>query len=140
VHITFDNYTDLGYGTVPESGFLRYAASAENTIRRRILFRPFISADDAPDTYNLNDPAYWAEQNKRGICEVIDLMFLKENPNSDAAKSRRTINSFQIGDYSEDYGSPRFERDNSQAQSSGDPANDVIMSFFTPGQTFKGVV
>ena len=139
MQITFDKYKSLGYGTVSAGTFSRYAALAENSIRRRMLFRPFIVESDSPGSYNLNDPAYWAEQNQRGICEVIDLVFLQENPNSEAAKARRTINSFQNGDYSEDYGSPQFERDNSQAQSSGDPVSAVVMAFFTPAQTFKGV-
>ena len=139
MHISYGDYNFLGYVAVSSDEFSRFSAMAENQIRRRIQFRRFILDTDSPDNFNLNDPGYWAEQNLRGICEVIDLLYIQANPNSEVAKARRTINSFRNADYSEDYGSPRFERDNSQASASSDPLSEIISTFFTPAQTFRGI-
>ena len=140
MYIAHDKYSDLGYSAVSAAEFPRFSAMAENQIRRRIQFRRFILDTEHPDNFNMNDPVYWSEQNVRGICEAIDLLYIQANPNSEVAKAQRTINSFRNGDYSEDYGSPRFERDNSQSQTSRDPLADIVSVFFTPAQTFRGIM
>ena len=137
--ISHAEYLELGYSTVSKSDFPRYAALTETNIQRRIKYRPFIRATDAESAYNLNDPAFWAEMNLRGLCEAIDLNFVQSNPNSDAAKARRTINSFRNDNYSEDYGSPRYETGANIQSSTQDPFAAIVSDFFTPAQTFGGV-
>lgn len=138
MYLTYEDYTDLGYGAVSAIEFPRYAAMAENSIRRIIQNRPFIRETDAPDSYNLNDPDHWAEQNRRGICELINIKYAEQEPNGDYAKSKRTINSWSNAKYSENYGSPRYEPTNSQG-ATADPVMEITGMYFTPDQLWRGI-
>ena len=122
MYITSEDYVALGYTVVPEAQFDRYQARAEAAVRR--LTQNRIEA--------------LSETNKRGVCEIMELYFLGDNPNSELARARLPITSFKNQHYSETrLGSDRG--DQKAAAPHQMTVADVMNLYFTPDQLFRGV-
>ena len=64
--IKYIDYKNFGYSLIPGEEFERYSAMAEKTIRR------FIKNGDSEFTE-------FTDENKRGICEVADILYADNN-------------------------------------------------------------
>lgn len=140
-YITFDDYKQLGYTVVPEEQFRRFQAKAEMVVRRRTQNR--IASMKVPEpevgdsTRRWADIARIAEMNQRGMCELIDLYFLADNPQSEAAKARQVITGFTNQGYGESYmGEART--DVGLVAPERFTVDDIIANFFTPDQRWLG--
>ena len=134
-YITFEDYQALHYNAVPEAQFDRYNARAEQTVRRYTQQR--IATMQPPDDAT-DDDVRIMKMNRRGMCELIDLYFLGDNPNSDAAKDKVPVVSFKNQNYSETrLGSDRG--DQKAATPNQMTVADVMNLFFAPSQTWRGV-
>ena len=131
--MTYTDYTELGYSAVTETEFPRYLALAEGFVRLRIQNRLYIKPDDTPGPYNHHDPVFWATMNQRGLCEIIDLFFIDQNPNSDFALAHKAVTSFSNMDYSESYGSNRQSSD-----AEPDRKTEMLGTYFTAAQLWRG--
>ena len=122
MYVTIDDYKELGYTAVPDMQFARYQMRAEAAVRRYTQDR-------------IRDPT---EQNKRGVCEVMDLYYLGDNPNSDEARAKLPIVSFKNQGYSETrLGSDRG--DQKAATPTQMTVADVMALYFTPEQLYRGI-
>jgi len=99
--ITFQEYTDFGFSTIPENVFERWITEAFWIVERWSFGRvyPFEMAEDDPTEYA--DPIL-VERNKRGICAVADLVYGK-NALSSATASGAQLKGFSNEGYSETY-------------------------------------
>ena len=127
-YITHEDYTELGYAAVPKPQFPRYEARAELTVRKYTFDRVTDMAGESR----------LAEMNRRGMCELVELYYLADNPRSTEAQARQVITGFRNKDYSETYlGSDRGD------QQTAAPAQltvaDIIATYFTPEQRYRGV-
>ena len=123
MYINHTDYKALGYTVVPEAQFPRFQARAEQAIRRYTQNR-IVEMTDA--------------MNKRGVCELMDLFWLGDNPNSEEAKARQVVTSFTNQKYRETYlGSDRGD------MKAAAPAQlteaDVLNIYFTRDQVWRGV-
>jgi hypothetical protein len=134
--VTFAEYTDFGYVMIPEEKFkriiFRAAAMAENETLGRVneewLTRGpiFLTAEE------------WELQkkNKRGICEVADLLYDRER-NVVTGEAGAPISAFKNEGYSENYFS---ERSNRQAQNVFERELEMVYGvFFTQEQSCRRV-
>jgi len=135
MYITFVDYEGLGYAVVPEAQFDRYEARAEQTVRKYTFDR--IDNMDTPDGAT-EDVKRIFTMNRRGVCELMDLYFMADNPQSEEAQKMQVITGFHNGDYSESYlGAQRSDaKSAAPAQLS---VTDVISLHFTVGQKYRGV-
>lgn len=106
--LTYDEYTGLGYTSVPEAAFERYAAMAAQTAQKHTLGRLV--------------PAGLSDVNKRGLCELSELFYRDATGGIAGA-----ISGFSNGRYSESYAAP-------EAQTVGTLAAEIIGLYFTPEQ------
>lgn len=135
MYITHDDYKALGYTVVPDSEFDRYNVRAEALVRKVTQNRiATMTPSEEADT----DAARIVDLNRRGVCELIDLMWLADNPQSDAAAARQVVTSFSNQEYSERYlGSDRG--DAAAASTGQNGINDVLNLYFTPQQLWRAV-
>jgi hypothetical protein len=134
MYITFEDYQQLKYSVVPEAEFDRYNARAEARVRR-YTFDRIVSMKPPDDA--AEDVKRIAELNRRGVCEIIDICFLGDNPQSDEAQAKQVIVSFSNQAYSERYlGSDKG--DAGVAAPEQMDVTDVINTYFTSAQRFRG--
>ncbi len=130
-YVTHERYASLGYSAVPQGVFPRWSAAAENKARQAILNRPFINPEDTPIAYNNFDPAYWSEQNARGICEIAEALY---SENLSQGADGLPVASFSNQQYSESYVSPADVRKLTQSKT-----DKAIGMYFTQNQLYRGV-
>ena len=106
--LTYDEYTGLGYTSVPEAAFERYATMAAQTAKKHTLGRL--------------RPAGLSDVNKRGLCELTELFYRDATSGIVGA-----VSGFSNGRYSESYAVP-------EAQAIDALAADIIGLYFTPEQ------
>ena len=136
MYVTHEEYTRLGYDTVSEDKYPRYAVMADQTVRRYTQNRISV-ADMNPPTSAKKDVRYTAETNRRGVCELVDLFFLQNNPSSDAAVAKQPVASYSNRNYSENYAMPSY--DGGAVATIDQQVADVIATFFTAEQKWRGV-
>ena len=115
IFITYEEYVALGYTLVPEAKFARFETMARVTVTR------FTQDRVAADTLTT--------ENKRGVCELIDLFYGYFNPD---AVSPGAITGFTNKSYSESYAAgdaPTFDA----------RVDSVIANYFTQAERFRGV-
>lgn len=137
MYITRDDYTELGYKFVPADEFPRYNARAEALVRKVTQNR--IATMTPPDDADA-ETARIMELNRRGVCELIDLMWLADNPRSEAAEARQVVTGFSNQEYSEQYlGSNRGGGGSAVVSTEQLSTSDVLSLYFTPGQLWRGI-
>ena len=135
MYITFEEYKELGYAVVPEAQFGRYQARAEQTVRRYTFER--IASMKPPDGAT-EETRRICEMNRRGMCEIMDICFLGDNPQSEEAQARQVVTSFSNQKYRETYlGSDKGDTGVAAPEQMG--VADVIEIFFTAAQRYRGV-
>lgn len=111
--LTRDEYEAMGYTSIPGTFFSRYEAMAEQTAQKHTLSR--LTPDNITDT------------NKRGLCELADLLYL------DATNGfTGPVSSFSNGRYSENYAV-------GEARTAGEAIINIIGIFFTPDQLCRWI-
>ena len=116
MYITFDVYEALGYSLVPELAFERFEAMARLTADRL--------------TMNRLRNATLSDDNKRGVCELIDLHYSDMNPEQ---AQMGALASFTNMDYSETYAT-------APTKTLGERIDLVIANYFTRAQRYRGVI
>lgn len=122
--VTHDKYAQCGYAIVPAEVFPRYQAMAEADVDIYCQGRVTPENITAMNTY--------------GVCELIDLYYIGNNSQSDAAKAKQVVTGFRNGEYSETY---LGNRASDEATASPDRKNvdDIIYTYFTPDQRWRGI-
>lgn len=110
--VTFAEYTGFGYKSVDEGDFDRYELMAAQTVR--------LYTQDRVTPENID------ATNKRGVCELVDLMQEKDQMKG------VVLSSFSNGRYSE-------SSDGDKSKSPDERAIDVLDLYFTPDQLWRGV-
>lgn len=137
MYVTQQEYTKLGYTAVPEVEFDRYEAMAETTVRKYTVNR--ISDDDLRPDNSDAEVQRVAEMNQRGVCEIMDMYYIGNNPNSDVAKAREIVTSFSNSKYSETYlGNARS--DSESAAPDRMSIDDILTSCFTRDQMWRNPI
>lgn len=99
MYVTFEEYAGFGYDSVPESKFERYVLKSGYMVEKWTLNRVtdaiLNSGDETIDT----DIRKRIEWNKRGLCEITELIYANENPV--LGESGAAIKSFSNEGYSE---------------------------------------
>ncbi|GHU57306.1 hypothetical protein AGMMS49975_22630 [Clostridia bacterium] len=114
MYLTYDDYTALGYFEVNAAYFPRYEAMAEQTVKRYTQNR--ITDDNITET------------NKRGVCEIIEVLYYDANPEKQTAQ----VASFSNGRYSESYHL-------GAAKTTDERVAGLISIYFTQAQLFRGI-
>jgi len=94
MYATYDEYTDFGYSFIPESVFERYIIKAGFTVETQTLGRvtdEFLNDAEVDEVLIM--------RNKRGICEIAELVYLFDNVA--VGESGSPIKSFSNEGYSE---------------------------------------
>ena len=110
--VTYDEYTELGYKAVSDEDFERYETMAAQTVNLYTQNRVTVDSLD--------------EINKRGVCEIIDLMM------ESTQTGGRTVSGFSNSRYSESYSAE-------QSKSVDTRVVDAISLYFTTDQTWRGI-
>lgn len=108
MYVSFSEYVRLGYSTVSENEFSPWQYKAEIIVRRRTFGR--ITEDNITDT------------NKRGVCELIELLYSKER------QINKRVQTFSNKGYRE-----------TRMATGGLTENDIISLYFTSAQCRRGV-
>ncbi|MCL2772345.1 MAG: hypothetical protein FWD71_03255 [Oscillospiraceae bacterium] len=111
MYITYGDYQNLGYSSVPREEFKRYSNMAEKTARR------FAAGHKV---------AYVSCDNKRGLCEIADLYYAERN------QLNRPVSGFSNENYREQY----FQGDQ---VSFARQVWELLCMYFTPEQLYRGV-
>ena len=110
--VTYDEYTALGYKAVSKADFDRYEAMAAQSVK--LYTQDRVTAESLDET------------NKRGVCEIIDLM------QESTQTGGRTVSGFSNSRYSESYSAE-------QSKSVDTRVVDAISLYFTTDQTWRGI-
>lgn len=112
MYIEYMDYLELGYTLVSDEQFDRYERMACKAVEKETFERV--------DSTNITD------DNKRGICELIDLYYNESN------QLNKPVVSFSNNGYSETYG-------NSNQRAIANKVSDIIKLYFTYEQLYRGV-
>lgn len=106
--LTYAEYKAMGYTSIPDALFERYEAMAEQTAQKYTMGR--LTPTNITDT------------NKRGLCELVDLLYL------DATSGfTGPVSSFSNGRYSESYAV-------GEALTVSEAVVNIIGLYFAPNQ------
>ena len=122
--MSFEEYTEMGYDSIPEQRFYRYICKAGSIIETNTLGRvtdEFLNSEDSDQQL--------VKKNKRGICEVADLVY--DFDNVATGESGAKIKSFSNEGYSETF----VDKSTTDAkQSFSQNLKDILSTFFTTEQ------
>jgi len=109
----YNDYINFGYSLIPEEEFARYSDMAEKTARRFVNYKP-------EDISNIS------EDNKRGICEIADILYAEHN------QLNRPIAGFANEKYREQY----FQ---GTRLNPSEKVWEILSIYFTHEQLYRGV-
>ena len=122
MYVTFDEYTRFGYNLIPREVFERYIINGGGLAERYTLGR--VSADFLASATNLSG---LVERNKRGICELAELVYKRER--LAIGEAGVPIRSFSNEGYSETLVDIK-----EQAAAFEYRLGEVLSTYFTPEQ------
>ena len=117
MRMKYSDYKKLGYSVIPKKEFTRYSGMAEKTAMR------FINTLRTRDVYDIPD---MTEENKRGICEIANILYTEEN------QLNRPIAGFTNEKYREQY----FK---GADLSKNEKIWEIMCAYFTHEQLYRGV-
>ena len=126
--MSYEEYVALGHEIVPMERFAPYLARAEAVVSCHTRGR--IASMQPPEGANPMVEGQ-CKLNRRGVCELVDLFYLADNPRSDAAMSRRAVAGFHNQKYGESY------VDGAGVAGMRTVA-DVMRTYFTRDQLWRG--
>ena len=138
MYVEYEEYVNLKYTAVSEEEFPRYQAIAEQEVRRYTQNRISCSQMNPPDTAT-EEVKRVAEMNRRGVCEIIDAAFAKNNPNSNFARKSTPVSSFSNSKYSETRAISTGANAPNSEESYESAIGKIIAIFFTPNQRWRGM-
>ena len=121
--ITYDEYKGFGYNTVDEAAFPRFAYFAEGIVRKYTSGR--VTKENITDT------------NKRGVCEIIDILFARPKATGAANENGEAIAGFSNSKYSESY--VTGEQAHATAKAADVESVRILELFFTANQLWRSV-
>ncbi len=131
MYITQEDYTRLGYTAVPEAVFTRYAAKAEAVVRKLTFDR--ISGENLRPGADAGEYARrTAELNRRGVCEVMDVLYAQDQ--LAIGEAGAPIKSFTNEGYSETLDTAGWS-----AAEAHRKIRDIMCMYFSAGQLYRGV-
>ena len=124
MYVTFDEYTRYGYNLIPREVFERYIIQGGGLAERYTLGR--VNADFLASATNLSG---LVERNKRGICELAELVYKRER--LAIGEAGVPIRSFSNEGYSETLADSSAEK---RAAAFELQASEILSAYFTPEQ------
>lgn len=111
--LTYAEYEDMGYTSIPDALFERYEATAEQTAQKHAMGR--LTPENVTDT------------NKRGLAELAELFYLNATEGITGP-----VSSFSNGRYSESYAV-------GTAHTVDEMVVNLIGLYFTPDQLSRWI-
>ena len=118
MYVTYGDYKKLGYSSVPKEQFARYSVMAEKTAKKFAAGHKFASRSSGGANISI--------ENKRGLCEIIDLYYSEKN------QTNKSVAGFSNENYREQY----FQ---SEQISLSRQIWDILSVYFTKEQLYRGV-
>lgn len=129
--VTFQEYTEFGYDAIPELRFARFMIKAGGFVEKWTLGRVnYVVLNPANNEY-VDDELI--ERNKRGICEIAELVFTRDNPA--IGESGQPIKSFSNEGYSETLANAGTAEMDAFFECE---AMGILTAYFTPEQLYRG--
>jgi|GEM_PF-6973736 len=122
MYVTFEDYIALGYSAADKSAFDRLSIRAEQIVRKH--------------TFNRIEDDTITEIGKRGVCEIIDLEYIKPKNMTVSNDEGEVLTGFSNGSYSESFASGSQVADAINAIDAS--VIDIINTYFTADELWRG--